>query len=43
MQHGQEWEEAQLELSPLYSIGSSLLFEAVIVLIALWKFSRADF
>jgi ABC-type transport system involved in multi-copper enzyme maturation permease subunit len=43
IQRGQDWEETQLELSPLYSIGSSLLFEAVIVLIALRKFSRADF
>lgn len=43
MRRGQDWEATQLELNPLYSIGSSLLFEAVIVLIALWKFRRADF
>ena len=29
--------------SPLVSIGSSLLFEAVVVLIAMWVFSRKDF
>jgi ABC-type transport system involved in multi-copper enzyme maturation permease subunit len=30
-------------ISPAYTIGSSLLFEAVLVMIAMWKFSRRDF
>jgi ABC-type transport system involved in multi-copper enzyme maturation permease subunit len=38
-----EWEEAQMASSPVYSVGSSLLFEVAVVLLALWKFSRMDF
>jgi len=30
-------------VNPVTSIGSSLLFEAVIVFIAMWKFTRRDF
>ncbi len=36
-------DKARAEIRPVYSIGSSLLFEAVIVLIAMWKFSRRDY
>jgi hypothetical protein len=36
-------EEELLKLSPIHSIGSSLLFEAVILLFAMWRFSRTDF
>ncbi len=43
MQRSRRWEEQQLHLNAFYSIGSSLLFEAVIVLLALWKFTRMDF
>ncbi len=38
--------QAELErmnLSPLYTIGSSLLFEAVIIGLAIWRFARKDF
>lgn len=36
-------EMARLQIPPVYTIGSSLLFEAVILLLALWKFSRSDY
>ena len=36
-------ENARLAMNPLAIIGSSLLFEAVIVLAAMWKFSRRDY
>jgi hypothetical protein len=36
-------ERARLALNPLAIIASSLLFEAVIVFAAMWKFARADF
>ncbi len=43
LERGRQWEEEQLEISAVYSIGSSLLFEAVLVLLGLWKFTRMDF
>ncbi|MCP4248704.1 MAG: ABC transporter permease subunit [bacterium] len=36
-------EEEQLEMSATASIGSSLVFEALLVLVAMWRFSRRDF
>ncbi len=36
-------EEKELLKNPIYSIGSSLLFEAVVVLAAVWSFARRDF
>lgn len=36
-------EERELQKNPVASIGSSLLFEAVVVLLAMWNFSRKDF
>jgi ABC-type transport system involved in multi-copper enzyme maturation permease subunit len=36
-------ENARLEIHPVYSIGTSLLFETVVVLLAMWKFSRQDY
>ena len=36
-------EKARLDLRPEWTIGSSLLFEAAVLLIAMWKFSRKDF
>lgn len=36
-------EKQRMNLNPLYTIGSSLLFEAVVVLLTLWKFSRSDY
>ncbi|MFQ5461017.1 MAG: ABC transporter permease [Phycisphaerae bacterium] len=36
-------EEQELEKSPLASIGSSLLFEAAVILFGMWRFSRRDF
>jgi len=42
-----EWadrvEADRMAISPVYTIGSSLLFEAALVMIAMWKFSRRDF
>lgn len=38
-----ELEQRELEKSPWISIGSSLLFETVIVLWAMWLFSRKDY
>ncbi len=43
LERGRQWEEEQLEISAVHSIGSSLLFEAVLVLLGLWKFTRMDF
>ena len=40
---GRESEEKLLEVDPLCSIGSSLLFEAAIVLLAMWRFVRKDY
>jgi len=36
-------ERDRMNLNPIYTIGSSLLFEGVILLLALWKFSRSDY
>ena len=36
-------ENARQEIHPVYSIGTSLLFEAAVVLLAMWKFSRQDY
>lgn len=36
-------EESHINAHPFLSIGSSLLFEAVVVLLAMWKFSRRDY
>ena len=36
-------EERELMKNPVYSIGSSLLFEAVVVLLAMWTFARKDY
>ncbi len=38
-----EMEERELAKNALLSIGSSLLFEAVIVLLAMWSFARKDY
>ena len=43
MERAQQVEKGLLDLDPVASIGSSLVFEAVIVLLALWRFSRQDF
>ncbi len=36
-------EERELNKSPLVSIGSSLAFETVVVLLAMWSFARKDY
>ncbi len=36
-------EKKRQELHPAYSIGTSLLFEAAVMLVAMWKFSRRDY
>lgn len=36
-------EAARLQIPAVYTIGSSLLFEAFVVLLALWKFTRSDY
>jgi ABC-type transport system involved in multi-copper enzyme maturation permease subunit len=38
-----EIELRRIRLNPTYTIGSSLLFEAALVLAAMWSFSRKDF
>ncbi len=39
----QRAEKLRLDLHPAATIGSSLLFEAAVLMIAMWKFSRKDF
>ena len=36
-------EAARMAISPVYTIGSSLLFEAAVLMLAMWKFTRRDF
>ena len=43
VERGTKVEIARVAMNPLATIGSSLLFEAVIVLAAMWKFSRRDY
>lgn len=43
MDQVRQFEREQLEISPLASIGSSLVFEAAVVLLAMWVFRRQDF
>jgi len=43
LRRAEEIERQELEKSPVYSIGSSLLFEAVILLIAMRGFVRRDY
>ena len=43
LEHASKIERARLAISPFAIIGSSLLFEAVIVLAAMWKFTRRDY
>jgi ABC-type transport system involved in multi-copper enzyme maturation permease subunit len=38
-----ETERARMNINPVHTIGSSLLFEAVVVMLAVWQFSRRDF
>ena len=38
-----EMEERELAQNPFVSIGSSLLFEAVVVLLGMWSFARKDY
>lgn len=41
--HAVRVEERRMAVSPYSTIGSSLLFEGVIVLLAMWRFNRKDF
>jgi len=43
MERARQAEQKRLALSPISLIGSSLLFEAFIVVLAMWRFSRLDF
>lgn len=43
LERAKRTEELRLNLHPGFSIGSSLLFEAAVLAIAIWKFSRKDF
>ena len=36
-------ERERMKIDPFHTIGSSLLFEAVIVILAMWKFARTDY
>ncbi len=41
--YAKEIEEARMAIPAVYTIGSSLLFEAAVVLLAMWKFTRRDY
>ncbi len=43
LDRARDLEERELRKNPFVSIGSSLCFEAVIVLLAMWSFSRKDY
>lgn len=43
LRRSRDLEQQELGKSPWLSIGSSLAFEAVVVLLAMWRFSRMDF
>jgi ABC-type transport system involved in multi-copper enzyme maturation permease subunit len=43
LDRAREIEEKELFKNPVASIGSSLLFEAVVVLLAMWSFARQDY
>lgn len=43
VERARDIEERELMKNPVYSIGSSLLFEAVVVLLAMWTFARKDY
>ncbi len=43
VQRAGESELERMNLNPLYTIGSSLLFEALVVLLTMWTFSRSDY
>lgn len=36
-------ERERMNMNPLHTIGSSLLFEAFVVMLAMWKFTRTDY
>ncbi len=36
-------ERKRMDINPVHTIGTSLLFEAVVVLLAMWRFSRQDY
>ena len=36
-------ERRRMNMNPVHTIGSSLLFEAVVIMLAMWKFSRTDY
>lgn len=36
-------ERRRMNMNPVHTIGSSLLFEALVVMLAMWKFSRTDY
>lgn len=38
-----ELEREYMEVNPLLTIGSSLLFEAFVIMLAMWRFSRTDY
>lgn len=43
LERATEIERTRMAMNPLAPIGSSLLFEAAIVLLAMWKFTRTDY
>ncbi|MFQ5494948.1 MAG: ABC transporter permease [Phycisphaerae bacterium] len=43
MERARVLEERELEKDPVLSIGSSLIFEAVVVLLAMWSFAKRDY
>ena len=43
LRKAQAAEEKRVQVDPIYSVGSSLAFEIVVVLLAMFKFARRDF
>jgi len=43
VERAEKSEVERMNMNPVHTIGSSLLFEAVIILAAMWKFSRRDY
>jgi len=41
--HAGQAERERMNINPLYTIGSSLLFEGFVLVLALWKFARSDY
>jgi hypothetical protein len=43
IQNAGQSERRRMNINPLYTIGSSLLFEGLVLLLAMWKFAKCDY